>query len=200
MNAQQRFRARHRRRLDLALCFAIVVVLFAFGAYPPLELKHVTLDEHVLRMIEPIPQIEPPPPPPEIRRPEVVIDSVSEEDPDEFHDTTFDPNDLPPPLPPPPPASGGFRAFEKAPRTLRVVPPVYPAMARAAGIEGEIRCLVTVEGDGRVSKVVVVSADADVFRESVIEALMKWVFDPAEQSGNPVRATVAVSYRFTLDR
>ena len=96
--------------------------------------------------------------------------------------------------------SGTFVVFDKPPRPKSIVQPRYPGIARQAELEGTVRCLVTVGPRGNVLRVVVEWSDAEVFNRSAVEALEQWTWYPAEQSGNPVRATVVVPYRFSLNR
>jgi len=57
------------------------------------------------------------------------------------------------------------------------VTPDYPRLAKRDGIEGHVVAHLTIEPDGRVSKVVIVKADPEgMFDKAVREALMEWKF------------------------
>jgi TonB family protein len=45
-----------------------------------------------------------------------------------------------------------------------------------------------------------VSTAAEVFNAPALEANRKWTFFPAEQSGNPVKATIIIPLSFKLNR
>lgn len=193
-------KAHYRKRLDMGMAIAILLMFALFGFAEPIQLKHVTLDETVIEFIDVMPEIEIPEPPPEITRPKVLIASLDEEVVEEtIEDTDFDPNDMAP-VPPPPPTLGELTTFDKAPKPLRVVQPTYPDVARQLGIEGVVRCLVTIDRRGNTVEVVVVDSDSEVFEAAVIAALKQWAWEPAEQSGNPVRATVLVPVRFSMEQ
>lgn len=88
--------------------------------------------------------------------------------------------------------------FDQAPEIMQWVTPVYPAIAKNAGIEGEILLKVLVREDGRVDKVEVVkSTKPDLgFEEAAIAAAQKFEFKPALKNGQPVATWVSLPFRF----
>ena len=78
--------------------------------------------------------------------------------------------------------------------------PDYPTLARQAEIEGRVVLKVTIDERGRVISAVVIRSDAQVFNNAAVEAVKQWTFEPAEQSGNPVKATIIVPLEFALNR
>jgi protein TonB len=199
------FKAKYRKYIDIALSISLAIHLLAFAVVPHLDINpHKTeLDE--LEVIEIPPDIEIPPPPKDIQRPKIPIETLDEEveEEDTIEDTTFDPDALPDAPPPPPPGGGEFLSFDKAPKPRRT--PFdpdrdYPVMARTAEMEGLVLLKVTVDERGKVIYVVVLKSDAAVFNEAAMKVVRRWEFVPAEQSGNPVKATITIPLRFTLDR
>ena len=93
-----------------------------------------------------------------------------------------------------------FTIFDEAPKPVRIVRPIYPEMARQLEIGGMVRCLVTIDQRGNVLEVVVYDADHALFEASAVAALEQWIWEPAEQSGLPVKATVLVPVRFSVER
>jgi TonB family protein len=81
-----------------------------------------------------------------------------------------------------------------------MVSPEYPTMARTSETEGIVRVKVTVDENGRVVSASIVSTAAAVFNESALAAIRQWTFFPAEQSGNPVKATIIIPLSFKLNR
>ncbi len=202
MNANRRFKEKHRKRLDVAMCGSLVAAVVFFGFTEPIQLNRHTMDTVVVPASIRLPdELVIPPPPPDIARPQILVESIDENVTEEveFRDTSFDPSDTTA-LPPNPTPSGTFVVFDKPPRPKSIVQPRYPGIARQAELEGTVRCLVTVGPRGNVLRVVVEWSDAEVFNRSAVEALEQWTWYPAEQSGNPVRATVVVPYRFSLNR
>lgn len=199
MNAHRLFKSGYGRRRDIALCIALLATFVLFGfSHPVCPGDRPASDDHALEVVSLLPDEVVPPPPARVTRPVIPIETELEAGPekDEF-DSTLDPNDLTAPLPPPMRAAS-FQVFDQPPRPRTTVTPEYPAVARQAGIEGRVLCQVTVDEKGHVVGVVILESDAEIFHRSVVAALMQWTWFPAEQSGNPVRATVVVPYEFRL--
>jgi protein TonB len=190
----------YRKRLDVAILIAILFAFCLLGFTEPIQLQRITMEETVIQVIKTPPEIVVPPPPPEIARPKILIASLDESAVEEetIESTTFDPNLMT--SVPPPPTSGGFIIFDRAPKPLRMVRPVYPRMARQLEIDSMVTCLVTIDKRGNVLKVMVFDSDNKMFEANAIAALEQWTWEPAEQSGSPVKATVLVPLRFTLKR
>lgn len=200
--ANTEFKLKYRKYLDIALVISLALHLAAFAFVPHLEINaaKTVLDE--IEVIEIPPEIEIPPPPKEISRPKIPVESLDEdvEEEETIEDTTLDMDNLPDAPPPPPPGGGDFFVFDKAPKPRRQVAPEYPTVARQAEIEGRVTMKITVDENGRVIAASVLQSDAEVFNEPALAAVRQWVFEPAEQSGNPVKATIIVPLEFTLNR
>jgi protein TonB len=108
-------------------------------------------------------------------------------------------SDLPDAPPPPPPSRGRFLVFDKAPKVKKYVKADYPTLAKQAEIEGIVRLQVTINERGRVIAVDVIDG-VEILRAAAVEAMWQWEFEPAEQSGNPVKATITIPLQFTLNR
>ena len=113
---------------------------------------------------------------------------------------TFDSfEDMPPP---PPPSSGGgdvFLAFDEPPALLDFVSPVYPPLARDAGIEGTVAIRVLVDEQGKVISADVLQSDVTPAMErAALAAAKKCRFRPAKQRTIPVKAHVMIPFQFQL--
>lgn len=87
------------------------------------------------------------------------------------------------------------------PRPVMQPPPLYPAAARQAGIEGAVEMTFVVTVEGRVENVrVVTSQPGSVFVAAAREAVERWRFEPAHRQGKPVAVRVRVPLEFRLDR
>ena len=202
MTANTRFKLQYRKWFDLALIVSLSLHLIAFAFLPNIDITPEKTNTDEIEVIEIPPEIDIPPPPKAIERPKIPIESLDEdvEEEETIEDTTFNPDDMLDAPSPPPPSSGDFYVFDKAPKPKKPVFPDYPKMARQAEIEGVVLLKVTIDERGRVINVVVIKSDSEVFNDAAIEAMRKWIFAPAEQSGNPVKATVTIPLRFSLDR
>jgi protein TonB len=85
----------------------------------------------------------------------------------------------------------------QAPRKIKDVKPVYPADAKAAGIQGIIILEVIIAPDGRV-------LDARPLRSmpeldaAAVEAVKQWEFTPTLLNGQPVPVIMSVTVSFSL--
>lgn len=78
-------------------------------------------------------------------------------------------------------------------------PPIYPPAARRRGIEGEVVLRVLVSADGRARSVEIAkSSGSDLLDEAARNALARWRFRPAMQSGVAVDGKATVPVRFAL--
>src|SRR5687768_10927306 len=80
--------------------------------------------------------------------------------------------------PPPPPAPTGV--VTKAPVLLQAVAPEYPPAALAAGRQAEVPVRISIDADGVVTKVEVITPQGDGFDEAAVAAAEQYVFEPAE--------------------
>ena len=78
--------------------------------------------------------------------------------------------------------------------------PVYPPLAKAEGLEGEVVVRYGVSVDGRVIDARVERADPEgVFEDAALSAVRSWRYNPAVREGKPVAVDNVVStVRFEL--
>lgn len=87
--------------------------------------------------------------------------------------------------------------YEDPPVAITQVKPVYPDLAREAGVDGTVMLRVLVGKDGRVMDVHV-DRSIPMLDGAAVAAARQWVFTPALSNGHPVMVWVAVPIRFTL--
>jgi protein TonB len=99
------------------------------------------------------------------------------------------------------PDAGVFIAFEQPPQLVKRVQPIYPEMARQAGVGGKVVVQFYVDKKGDVKKAQVIKADPRGlgFEEAAVEAVMQWKFTPALQREYPVGVWVAQTITFTVE-
>jgi periplasmic protein TonB len=78
--------------------------------------------------------------------------------------------------------------------------PVYPEIARRAGVEGTVWVKIWVDKDGNPKKAVILKSDAELFNEPAKEAAMKWKFTPAIMNNGPVSVWVSIPFKFKLNQ
>lgn len=85
-------------------------------------------------------------------------------------------------------------------RAVRQVPPVYPSTARSAEIEGFVTMEFTVNPNGSVSDITVITANPPrMFDRAAQQALARWRFEPSRQDGRAVSSRARQTIRFSLD-
>jgi len=133
----------------------------------------------------------PAPPPPRPRPPEPETKKVARPDP-----TPEEPEPVveePPPAPEPAPEPmGPVRVSPgQGPGLIKKVEPIYPAIARAARIQGTVVLDAVIHGDGSVGEIRVLRSANPMFEQSAIDALKQWRFTPGDRD---VIMTLTVNY------
>ncbi len=196
-------KVRYPHAVRNAFAGAIVFHLLLFVFSPPFDFKpYEPPPEPPILIVAPVDEIEIPDPPLEVPRPDDIVPEPFDGDvPDvDMPFTTVD--DLT--LVAISPRSNGlvrdyYVAFDKAPDPIRTETPVYPNLAREAGIEGDVLIGVLVGVDGKVLEATVLSSDVtSAMERAAVRAAMKWRFRPAKQGSNPVKARVAIPFSFRL--
>ncbi len=100
--------------------------------------------------------------------------------------------------PPPPPTPTGV--MTKAPVLLQAVAPEYPPAALAAGKQAQVPVRISIDADGVVTRVEVITAQGDGFDQAAVAAAMQYVFDPAEIDGKPGPITVETTIHFVIEQ
>jgi TonB family protein len=80
------------------------------------------------------------------------------------------------------------------------VEPVYPEVARAAGVEGVVMLQAVIRADGKVAETVVLREEPrdHGFGESAREAVAQWRYEPAQYKGRPVDVYFTVVVKYAL--
>ena len=188
----------------LALSFALCAMVFL--TYQTFEAQaYQGSGEMRTIQLEQIPetqQLQRPPPP---QRPQIPIATEDESIPD---DVTIMQTDIdltaPPPPPPPPPGRQQvepqiFVAFDKAPVLIKRVEPVYPEIAKKAGVSGQVILLVVVDEQGNVAEAEVFAASPpNIFEQAALDAVVQFKFEPALQRDRPVRVRIRQTIDFVM--
>jgi TonB family protein len=75
--------------------------------------------------------------------------------------------------------------------------PEYPAQARASHIQGEVVLRATIDKEGNISEVQVLSGD-DVLAKSAVEAVRQWKYKPMLVDGEPKEVDTTITVTFSL--
>jgi TonB family protein len=85
----------------------------------------------------------------------------------------------------------------REPKRLNRVDPIYPAAARAAGIQGKVTIEATVGPDGVVADARVVQGVAGL-DDAALTAVRQWVYAPTLLGGVPVSVLMTVTVAFSM--
>jgi protein TonB len=91
-----------------------------------------------------------------------------------------------------------FVPFEKAPAVVKRIEPVYPELARKAGMEGRVIVKVWIDRKGKVKDVVILKGATEVLNEAAIKAAKQWEFTPAMMKHGPVDVWSTLTFNFKL--
>ncbi len=101
---------------------------------------------------------------------------------------------------PPPPAPKPTGVMTKAPALVQAVAPEYPPAALAAGKQAQVPVRLSIDADGVVTRVEVITPQGDGFDEAATAAALQYVFDPAEIDGKPGSITVETVIHFVIEQ
>jgi TonB family protein len=97
------------------------------------------------------------------------------------------------------PEFGIYVPVDELPNPVTQVKPVYPELAREAGVEGFVIVHALIGRDGHVLRV---QADSKLsnplFNDAALDAARRWVFTPALANGHAVAVWLAIPFRFVL--
>ena len=98
------------------------------------------------------------------------------------------------------PSPTDFVSYEEAPAKISEILPVYPEIARRAGVEGSVWVRVLIGKDGRVLDAQILrGSDANAgFEEAALRAAKKTIWKPAISGGQPVAVWISYKVEFRL--
>jgi TonB family protein len=83
-------------------------------------------------------------------------------------------------------------------KAIKKVQPTYPAVARAAGAQGDVTVEVVVNEDGGIEAAKAVSGHP-LLQQAAVEAARQWEFSPTQLQGKPVKVRGLISFNFTME-
>jgi TonB family protein len=86
----------------------------------------------------------------------------------------------------------------QAAKVLKMVRPLYPAEAKAAGVQGTVRMQAIINREGDVADLTLLMAPSAELARSAMEAVGQWKYSPTLLNGNPVEIQTVVDVNYTL--
>jgi len=93
------------------------------------------------------------------------------------------------------PVAVGGAVMER--RIVQKVPPVYPANAKAARVQGAVQLGIIIGPDGKVQNVRSVSG-VGMLMQAAMDAVKQWVYQPFLLNGQPVSVQTTANVNFVL--
>ncbi len=193
-----------RRSTSLALFLMVGLAIL----FPDMEIDSKSTKKVIeVLKVEDIPETHQKKRPPPMERPAVPLETEDEDVPDDvtIADTELD---LDAPVVDIPPSLDKndveveeeileFWVVEQKPDLIHRVNPVYPEMARRAGLQGQVLVAFIVTREGRVSEPQVLKGP-EIFRAAALEAVVKFRFKPAMQNDRAIAVRMTIPIRFRL--
>ena len=87
----------------------------------------------------------------------------------------------------------------EAPRKIRHVDPVYPELAKVAGVAGIVILECVIDREGDIAEVRVLKGHA-LLNRAAVDAVREWTYRPSLRNGVPVPVIMTVTVRFEMRR
>jgi TonB family protein len=82
-------------------------------------------------------------------------------------------------------------------KLIKMTKPVYPPEAKAAGIQGKVKLVVTVGKDGTVKAIRTAGGRPELI-PAAADAVKNWIYEPVLKDGQPVEFLVTINLTFSL--
>lgn len=87
---------------------------------------------------------------------------------------------------------------DEFPKPIKRADPVYPQLARKAGIEGVVYVQVSIDTTGAVTDTKILKSENDVLNEAALQAARQWTFTPAMKDWKKLAIVLTIPFRFKL--
>ena len=101
--------------------------------------------------------------------------------------------------PPPPGAPQQVRVEStlQAANLIKKVVPVYPVLAKSAGVEGVVRFTALIGKDGKIRNLKLISGPSPLV-DAASDAVKRWVYRPTLLNGQPLEVITDINVNFTI--
>ncbi len=84
-------------------------------------------------------------------------------------------------------------------KIVKKIAPVYPPEALAQGVQGTVKLHVTIQKDGSVKVMDVISGDP-LLSPAALNAVRQWRYEPGRVKGKPVDVDTSIDVNFNLNQ
>ena len=100
--------------------------------------------------------------------------------------------------PPPPVAHAPVGGMVQMARLIHSVPPVYPSVARASRVSGDVVVDALIDTSGNVKATKVISGPV-MLQQAAVETVRQWKYEPARLDGQAVAMHLTVTVKFRVN-
>ena len=197
-------RTKYNKWVEVAIIIALVfttILFYGFQKFENATKLNKTVDTSFeATIIPPTQQLKKPPQP---ERPKIPVEADEDDDiPEdmEIDEAMFEFDTIADDMPPPPEEEEPivpFYALSKKPVEIQRIQPVYPELAKKAGVEGKVVVKVLVDTNGEVEDAKMVKSNP-LLDEAALTAARQYKFTPAMQRDKKVKVWVSISFNFRL--
>lgn len=100
--------------------------------------------------------------------------------------------------PPPPVVHAPIGGMVQMARLIHSVPPVYPPVARASRVSGDVVVDALIDTSGNVKATKVISGPV-MLQQAAVETVRQWKYEPARLDGQAVAMHLTVTVKFRVN-
>jgi len=194
----------YTKRLEKSIIFSLLLFCLLFYGFPAFDdlSSELKTPEVIVSFIEP-PLVKPNEPPPKPKPPSIPVEAEDDEILDDveidFLEVQEDWLSDKPTLPVPDDTldTFDFIAVSEKPKLIKTVAPVYPELARKAGVTGIVVVKVLIDKKGNVEKAQILKSTA-LLDEAAMAAAWQLKFKPGKQRDKFVKVKMNIPFDFKL--
>ena len=92
-----------------------------------------------------------------------------------------------------------FVQYDKSPKVIQKVEPVYPDSALKLNLEGRVTCKIWIDKMGDVRDIEIIRSSSDLFTQPAMDAVKQYKFAPARFEEAPIDIWMPIMIPFKLD-
>jgi protein TonB len=201
---KDKLKQNYRKVFELSLVIALSLLVVTFYSFQKYEHKVALPPKPDIKLeVIKIPITKMPEKPPRPQLPSVPVGSEDDEILDDVSidlfdtDRNIDLSQLPPPPKDDEPETFEYISVSFKPKLVKRVRPVYPDLARRAGIQGTVVVRVLIDEKGNVEKAVIFKS-IPMLDEAALAAAKQFKFIPGKQRDKNVKVWMAIPFVFKL--
>ena len=95
--------------------------------------------------------------------------------------------------------TSGGTDFDVRPTPVKTPPPEYPTHLKQNGVSGVVALRVEIDETGAVTGCSVSKSSNAEFEQPAMNAVKNWKFKPAQKAGSPVKISLVIPIKFSIE-